>query len=109
MWLHKTLLEYFMYEINAVKEVLTFIQDELNRDSSKKAVSEGIGNCDTIMKYHNGTNLMRERKEPKVDVTLDLIDSENIGSINSTGEIRRRNMSHVCVHVCAQASVHSID
>ena len=52
---------------------------------------------------------MMERKESRMAAGLNLIDSENIGTINSIREIRRRSWSCVCVcgvYVCVCVCVY---
>lgn len=44
-----SLIEYFMSKSNTIKEVLSFIQSELNEDAKKKAMSESMCNSATIM------------------------------------------------------------
>lgn len=92
-----------MHKINALKEVLTFIQGELKGDSKKKAMAEGLSNFGTITKCCSGNGLRRDRKESKMAAILNP-DSENSGTTNSSF---RKSGGGVCHgHACACVSAH---
>lgn len=83
-----------------MNEVFSFIWVVLNGDSRKKAMSESICGCDRIMKSCNGNCLIRERRKTKMAAALNLLDSKDIGILNSIGEIKRICLLSVCVSAC---------